>query len=401
MSARAATRLALLGLATCLVLAVGAVVFYGLSPSVEYASEAGPREIVVGLAIAFVAYATVGALIVSRRPDNRVGWLLLLVALGFEMESVADGYAAYTLVAEPGALPGGETAAWLSSWIWVPGLTLTTTLLLLLFPTGRLLSRRWRAVVALAVLAGTMLTLYGALAPEPVDTLEAVDVENPYGIVGIDAVVGAGWILLPLAALCSAAGLLFRYRRSRGEERLQLKWFVTAAVLLAVALIVGFMSGDAIGGNFIWLLVVAVAMIPVAVGIAIFKHGLYEIDLIIRRTLVYGVLSALLAGLYFGIVLALQAVFSSFTGGSDLAIAISTLAVAALFRPVRSGIQQIVDRRFYRAKYDAERTLEAFSARLRDEIDLDALADELRDVVQETMQPAHVSLWLRAPGVMR
>lgn len=396
MSVRTATRLALLGLAACLVLAVGALVFYGLSAGVEPSPEAGPREIGLGFTLAFLAYTTVGALISSRRPENRVGWLLLLVGLGFELQSVADGYGAYTIVARPGALPGGEIATWLASWIWVPVVTLTTSLLFLLFPNGRLLSRRWLWVVALAAVGGTLLTLYGALAPGPIDSWRAVDVENPYGVQGADSVAGAGWLLVPLAALCSVISLLVRYRRSRGEERLQLKWFATAAVLLAASLIVGWLSGEAIAVHFVWALVVAVAAIPIAVGIAIFKHGLYEIDLIIRRTLVYGVLTAGLAGLYFGIVVALQQIFSSFAGGSDLAIAGSTLAVAALFRPGRHRVQALVDRRFYRRRYDAARTLDAFSARLREEIDLDQLGTELRTVVRDTMQPAHVSLWLRA-----
>ena len=398
MSRRAAEALALAGWAACLALAVGAIVFYGLSSSVEASGQGGPREVEVGFALAFLAYATVGALVSFRRPENRVGWLLLLVALGFEMQGVASGYAAYALVAQPGALPGGQIAAWLAGWIWVPGLTLTTTLLFLLFPDGRLLSRRWLPIVALAALGGTLLTLYGALTPGPIDELQAVDVENPFGVDGAEAFFGAGWLLLPLAVLCSAISLVPRFRRSRGEERLQLKWFVTAATFLGATLIVGFMLGENVSPTIIsWALAAAAATVPIAVGVAIFKHRLYEIDLIIRRTLVYGVLSALLAGLYFGIVIALQQVFSSFAGGSDLAVAGSTLAVGTLFRPARARIQRLVDRRFYRRKYSAEQTLQAFSARLRDEIDLDALATELRSVVGETMQPAHVSLWLREP----
>lgn len=402
MSRQAVGRLALAGWTASLVLAVGAIVFYGLSPSAEPSSEWGSRELQVGLALAFLAYATVGALVASRRPENRVGWLLLVAALGFEIQGIAMGYAAYALVAEPGALPGGEIAAWLAWWIWVPGLTLTTTLLFLLFPDGRLLSRRWLAVAVLAAVLGTLGTVSSALETGPVDLLQAVDVENPFGVDGADDVATVtGWLLLLLAA-CSAISLVLRYRHLRGEERLQLKWFVAAAVLLAATVIGVFLSTDyastTVNSAMGWAFVVALAAVPIAIGVAVFKHRLYEIDLIIRQTLVYGVLSALLAGLYFGIVLALQEVFSSFAGGSDLAIAVSTLAVAALFRPVRGRIQGIVDRRFYRQRYDATQTLEAFGARLRQEIDLDSLSAELRAVVSETMQPAHVSLWLRSGG---
>ena len=178
MSARNGSRLALLGWAACLVLAVGAIVFYGLSSSVEPIREFGARQTHVGLALAFLAYATVGALVVFRRPENRIGWLLLLVALGMEIEVLVTEYAAYALVAQPGALPGGEIAAWLAWWIWVPSLVLATTFLFLLFPNGRLLSRRWVAVVVLAAVAGTLGTVTGALSPGPVDFLEAVDIEN-------------------------------------------------------------------------------------------------------------------------------------------------------------------------------------------------------------------------------
>ena len=241
MSARNGSRLALLGWAACLVLAVGAIVFYGLSSSVEPIREFGARQTHVGLlALAFLAYATVGALVVFRRPENRIGWLLLLVALGMEIEVLVTEYAAYALVAQPGALPGGEIAAWLAWWIWVPSLVLATTFLFLLFPNGRLLSRRWVAVVVLAAVAGTLGTVTGALSPGPVDFLEAVDIENPFGVARADDVATlTGWLFLPVVAI-SAVSLLLRYRRSRGEERLQLKWFVATAVLLATT----FRHGD-------------------------------------------------------------------------------------------------------------------------------------------------------------
>jgi hypothetical protein len=235
-------------------------------------------------------------------------------------------------------------------------------------------------------------TAPGQLEP-PVEAFE-----NPLAFTSNDGYVT---LVFPIIAIClvcvglAAISLLLRFRRSRGDERQQFKWLAASAGLLLVLMPIQYVfEFSGVAGAFFTVVLFA---LPVSVGIAILRYRLYEIDRIVNRAVVYGALSALLAGIYFGIVLAMQKVFSSFTGGSDLAIAVSTLAVAALFRPVRRRIQEIVDRRFYRAKYDAQETLEAFNARLRDEIDLDSLSGEIRAVVQETMQPAHVSLWLRTP----
>lgn len=389
MSARTAPRLAWSLWALSVALAASAVSLFALTRSVQIGDVR--RDVALVAALSFLAYSTVGALIVSRLPGNRIGWLFLVAGLSAELLSAAEGYAAYALLVEPGSLPGGVWAAWLRGWGGALSYALAATFLLLLFPTGRLPSRRWRPVAWLAGASLFLMAAGGAVAPGDVQDFPAT---NPVGIEALSLLDSSGfaWAGLMLSIPASVACAVVRFRKARGDERQQLKWFAASALLLIVFLL-GLDSASPLG----LAAVLASLGLPVATGIAIFKYRLYDLDLIVRRTLVYGVLSALLAGLYFGIVIALQQVFSSFAGGSDLAIAASTLAVAALFRPVRGRIQALVDRRFFRRRYDAQRTLEAFSARLRDEIDLEALAAELRAVVQETMQPAHVSLWLRRP----
>ena len=263
----------------------------------------------------------------------------------------------------------------------------------LLFPTGHLLSRRWRAVawlgavsllvmaVGIAVKPGTLETISGAEKP--------VEVDFP-----LFTQSDWAWPAAILALLLALVSMFVRYRTSGPVERQQLRWFLAAAPIFIVSffLIGSFTDALSVVGAL------GLASLPIAAGIAIFRYHLYDLDVVVRRTLVYGVLTAGLAGLYFGIVIALQQIFSGFTRGNDLAIAGSTLAVAALFRPVRRRIQAFVDRRFYRRRYDAEQTLDAFNARLRDEVDLDELAADLAAVVRETMQPSHVSVWLRDSG---
>jgi hypothetical protein len=343
-----------------------------------------------------LAFALVGGILTIKRPGNLVGWALSLAGVGLLLGGVLSSYAELALLAKPEAgLPAGAAAAAIAAGNWTP-LMAGVFLLLLVFPSGRLPSPRWRRVARLVLIGFAAVWLVISTAPGHLDPpFEAY--ENPLAVTSSKGYIVVIFPIIGVCLVCVAATaghLLLRFRRSRGDERQQFKWFAASAGLLLVSLpfSAAFNYSDVAGAVF----GVALIALPVSVGIAIFRYRLYEIDLIVRRTLVYGVLSALLAGLYFGIVLALQAVFSSFAGGSDLAIAISTLAVAALFRPVRGRVQEIVDRRFYRSKYDAQKTLQAFNARLRDEIDLDALAVELRAVVQETMQPAHVSLWLRS-----
>jgi hypothetical protein len=391
LSSRRAARLAwtLCGLATAatVLAAVLDILISGASHEVPADLDVGTGDLVWPLVV--LGFAFVGALIAARHPGNAVGWIFGAGAVAFSLSGLAEAYAIYTLFADPGGLlGGGETSAWLSVWVWVLGGVPLITLFPLLFPNGRLLSSRWRPVIWAALAALVSLSVGIAFAPGTFDDLPGV--ENPYGVGGVagdlfSAMQQLGWVLLILSLIASATSLVLRFRRSRGVERLQIKWVAAAGVVLvACFLLWEVWEGLAPLGIFAMVL---------AAGIAILRHRLYDIDVVINRTLVYGALTATLAATYVGLVLLLQLLLSP---GSDLAIAGSTLAVAALFRPARVRFQAVVDRRFYRRKYDAQRTLEGFAGHLRDEVELDSLSAALRTVVAETMEPAHVSLWLRA-----
>jgi hypothetical protein len=346
------------------------------------------------MALAFVG---VGLLLTTKRPRNLVGWALSLAGIGLLVGGALDGYARLALLAKPEAgLPGGAAAAALSGGSWTP-LMAGVFLLLVTFPGG-VPSPRWRPVVKL-VLAGSALIWAGiSLAPGPLDPpFEAF--ENPL------APTSGEWSLLaifPVIAACllsvaaAAVDLLRRFRRSRGDERQQFKWFAASAALLLLGLpVAAAFNYSALAGV---AFAVALIALPVSVGVAVLRYRLYELDRIVSKTLVYGALTVILGAGYAGLVLAGQWASSSFAGGSSLAIAVSTLAVAALVLPLRRRLQRVVDRRFYRRRYDAQRTLEAFGTRLREQVELDALAADLRAVVDETMGSAHVSLWLRRGG---
>lgn len=344
-------------------------------------------------------FATVGALVASRRPGNSVGWLLIAVALAFTVQSFSTVY-----VRTP-SHPGYVAVAWFADLMWYVGFV-PPAILLLVFPNGRLPSSRWQAVVWLGATALAASIVGTAFGPGELSVGKAV--QNSLGTHGTAAEVMMALavlaqILILVFFLLAASSLIVRFRRSRGVERQQLKWFTFASLLtvggLAVAVIGELLPGAwrqavaAVGWTtFLFALLIG---IPAATGIAILRHQLYDIDVVINRTLVYGALTLSLAVAYLGSVLMLRLLLSPLTGESDLAVAGSTLAVAALFRPARARIQTVVDQRFYRARYDAKRTLEAFSARLRDELDLEALGTDLRTVVHDTMQPRSVSLWVR------
>jgi hypothetical protein len=340
-----------------------------------------------------LAFATVGALVASRRPRNPIGWLLLLAGLSYTLGGVTVDAAEH---GEPGAW--NTLAAWVGAWIWMAGIGPVATFGLLLFPDGHLPSRRWRPVAWLA--GGGLAALLIGLATAP-GRFEDLEVANPTGLDAVpwlpDLLTTAGGAALILALVGSIASLRARYRSGRPEERQQLKWLLYAGALVLTGVLVSLpiesLGGDAAVNVSNAITSVTVATLPVAMGIAILRHRLYDIDLVIRRTLVYGVLTATLAGAYLGSVLLVGLA----VGRSGLAVAVSTLAVAALFRPALGRIQGAVDRRFYRRRYDAVLTLDAFGGRLREELDLEALAADLRDVVEDTVQPAHVTLWLRSP----
>jgi hypothetical protein len=348
--------------------------------------------------------ATVGAIVASRRPENPVGWLLCLSGVAVSTSTFTSLYAVYALLARTGTLPAGEASAWIAAWILpiIIGLQISY---LLLFPTGRLPSRRWRwlawltgafVVVGMITSAFSSDAYLGALGP----------IRNPLGIEGFTDV----WrfVLVTMAPLlygATALSVLMRLRRAGGVERQQLKWFAYAVAIYAAATALNVATLTIDGPRWFALtgVVIFTAAGPattIAIGIAILRYRLYDIDLIINRTVVYGSLSAMLVALYFGGVAIAQAIIQALTGREDLpqlAIVASTLVIAALFNPLRQRIQSFIDRRFYRSKYDAAKTLEAFSVKLRDETDLGALSNDLVGVVRETMQPEHVSLWLRTP----
>jgi hypothetical protein len=349
-----------------------------------------------------LAWAPVGAVVASRRPGNAIGWLFCGVGVGLAVAGTAYAYALYALYGVSEALPAGTTAAWLTSWLLVAAVFIGPVYLFFLFPDGRFLSRRWR-IFALLLLAFTVVSLAGSALSPDLFSDAYPGFTNPIGVGGdsgrvLGALDNAGKLLAPSVFIGAAAAMIVRFRRAGETERQQLKWVAFVAVFTALAVPVAFVSGNGPLSFVAWSLVlVGLFAIPVAAGMAILRYRLYDIDRVINRTLVYALLSASLGVVYIGTVLLLQTLMSTFTSGSGLAVALSTLAVAALFRPARSRIQEAVARRFYRHNYDAARTLENFSARLRDEVDLDALGSELRAVVSETMQPTHVSLWIRAP----
>ena len=348
------------------------------------------------LLVGFSAFMVVGALIVAHRPGNAIGWLFSAIALLAFTGQLASEYATYAYVTRPGPLPGATLAAWYGSWPWWLVLALTLVFTPLLFPTGRLLSPRWRPVAWLAGVTTAVLTAVTSLRTE-LGTVEDQVVANPIGVAAVgnpekSPIIPVLIVLLGVLATAAFGSLVLRFRRSRGEERQQLKWFTYASALLPLAGLDDFLPapvGDLLFG-------VPIVFLPVAAGIAILRHRLYDIDRLINRTLVYGSLTAILGLVYAGVVLILGQVFGGVTEDPpSWAVAGATLAVAALFQPARRRIQEVVDRRFNRRKYDAAETIDTFGARLRDQVDLDTLSSELLAVVDQTMQPTRVVLWLR------
>jgi hypothetical protein len=355
-----------------------------------------PLADTVALLLAFTAFMVVGALIVAHRPGNAIGWIFSAAGLLAVTGALAEEYANYAYLTRPGSPPGAIVAAWYASWAWYPTVFLALLFTLLFFPTGRLLSPRWRPV---AWLAGAAMAGFTALAAlkSSLGVEEGRVVSNPIGMAGLqnpeESTVGVVLLnLLLLMAVLAFVSLVIRFRRSRGDERQQLKWFTYAGALVPLAAL-----GDLLPVAVSNLVVAAqLAFLPVAVGIAILRYRLYDIDRLINRTLVYGLLTVLLAGVYASAVLVLGQLFGGLRAEPPgWVVAGATLAVATLFQPARRRIQLAVDRRFNRRRYDAAKTIQAFSARLREELDLDTLSAELLAVVETTMQPTTASLWLR------
>jgi hypothetical protein len=350
------------------------------------------------ISVLVLAFSTVGALVASRRPENPIGWLFLSGAFIWILGELALEYGVYALITAPGALPVAEWMAWFGGWARGVGWFLIVLFLLLLFPDGRLPSPRWRPVQWAAVGYVAYFTLVVWLVPVSQDSrLEFV--RNPLGVdLEITNLLGdILYLTLPLVLLASGSAVIARLGRSKGDERQQLKWFAYAVGIMVVVFVLWFsliLMGSALAGASVFT--VPLIGLPVAVGVAILRYRLYDIDILINRTLVYGTLTATLALTYFVGIVVLQQLFISLTGQkSTLAVVASTLLIAALFNPLRRRIQRFIDRRFYRRKYDTRKILERFSTKLRDETDLDALKDELVGVARETMQPKHASVWLR------
>jgi hypothetical protein len=425
MSARATSWLAWGLWLLCVALISFALLFYFLASPTPATDT--PPTLTALFGILSLAFPTVGALVASRRPENPIGWIFCGTGLLTGVQAFASGYADYALLEHTGSLPGGEFLAWISRWIGVSVLPLAGALLVLLFPNGKLLSRNWQPVVWIAACGSAMLALSAALAPGPLSFQPSFD--NPLGLGGaigklgpsesgplfdqpslakpadtkintggvVEILLRVGFFFVLVSWLFSVAGMITRMDQARGEERQQLKWFVYTVALLVVgflAALLGF-GQHSVAWN---IGIAAFNFLPIAAGIAILRYHLYDIDVVINRTLVYGVLTAALALVYVGSIVLLQGLFRALTGEtSQLAVVASTLAIAALFVPLRQRVQAFIDRRFYRRKYDVAKTLQAFNTRLRDDVDLDNVADDLVEVVKETMQPAHVTLWLRPP----
>jgi hypothetical protein len=413
MSARAASRLGWSAWVLCIALSgftlTLAILSTGLEPrasGLDGNPSAGGTVTAGVYFVAVAAFATVGAFVIWRRPGNAIGWVFLAIGAAVSVRVGAAQYAEYSLLVRPGSLPGGRFAVSLGEALSTMMFALLG-LALLLFPDGRLPSRRWRKLLWILGAAALFGVVGLGLRPGRFAETAWFDAfSNPLGVGSdpepFDALGGLAWVLATSGLVACGVAMVRRMRRARGIERLQLKWIAFAASLFAVGfLVISITFFVELSGSIIDPLRTAVlgfgfCTIPIAAGIAILRYRLYDIDVVINRTLVYGALTATLAGVYIGSVLLLQLLLRPLTADSNLAIAGSTLAVAALFRPARARIQGAVDRRFFRRKYDAARTLERFGTHLRDEVALDSLSAELRSVVVETMQPSHVSLWLRA-----
>jgi hypothetical protein len=362
-----------------------------------FGGETNDANVVSNL-VTLLTFSVVGAIIASRHPRNTIGWLFCSVGVTIGLNSFAGDYAEFWIASGFGMSGLGETAAWFSSWAWILLTYVPTSFVLLLFPDGRLPSPRWRPVAWGAALGIAGVVVGYALKAGPLEDFPQI--ANPYGVDGpiVGMVRVAGSVVAAGSLVASAISLIVRMRHAGSEQRQQIKWLAYGGTVVVGTICVSGLINlwsvpvGIVVGN------VALLGLPIFTGIAIVRHHLYDIDLLINRTLVYGSLTTMLIAVYVGGIVLSQRVFVGLTGQAELpqlAIVASTLLIAALFAPLRRRIQGVVDRRFYRQKYDARKTLDAFNARLRDETDLGTLSDELIGVVKETMQPEHVSLWLR------
>ena len=340
--------------------------------------------------------ATAGLLVARRHPRNSIGWMLLVAGLFSGFGGFVQEYATRAVIIAPGSLPAAVPLAWIGSWSWTFSSGPMLTLVPQLFPTGRPLTRRWIPLVWAG--AGFIPLAFFLFALRPGPTENATFIENPLALSGAyadarSALQNPLGAVMALIVAASGTALAVRFRRARGAERQQLKWMVSSAVTCAIAF--ASMVATNTSKPTQVLMVGAFMTIPVAIGIAITRYRLYDIDVLINRALVYGATTAGIAISFFAGIVVLQALLRPLTSGSEVAVAASTLLSFALFQPLRRRVQDAVDRRFYRSRYDAARTLDDFSVRLRDQVALDAVRLDLLDAVRDTVQPAHSSLWLR------
>jgi hypothetical protein len=374
-----------------------------VAPSGDVVEAISIRQ--TSLWLACLLSATMGALIASLRPRNPIGWWLGVLALAFTANVFGSVYARYAIVRNPGALPHGDLALWLAEWCIGP-MFIALICLLLLFPSGRLRSSHYKPVLGLAIAAVAFFQGERVFTPGPIETTPFSIPNNPFAISWMPSFGGRGTVGLLLygaTLVVAVVGLIYRLRRARGVERQQLKWFVFGAawfplIMISPTLVAlgypadGLLTRDVIPVAYY----VIILLVLVAMTIGILQYRLFDIDVIINRTLVYGIVTALLAGAFAALSIVTQRLTLAVTGQeSEVAVVLAALVVTALFQPLRARVQILVDRRFYRSKYDAARTLEQFAGQVRDEVELDHLRSVLVAVVDETMQPAHVSLWIR------
>ena len=402
MTDRVAARVAwgLFGFAALIFL--GGLWFFVLNRSTHYEGVASSDSFATGI---FIAFAAVGAPVSAKQPRNPIGWILLAIGLGWSVYAVLIGYSLYGVVTSPGSVPRPDLALAVINVGWLPGIGLMGTFLLLLFPTGRPPSPRWRPLAWCSMFVVVVGPVLGLFVPGTFANIGFPDIVNPLGIEPLrpvaEPLAAIVVLLLVVCIVGSVASLIGRFRRSFGRDRLQMKWLAAGGSGVAVCYVgsalLHFVEGS---DDASWLAVVdqvavlSFLLIPIAIGIAILRYRLFDIDRIINRTLVYGALTATLGIAYVSVVTVLQRLSAPLTHDNTQAVAGSTLAVAALIRPARRRIQRFIDRRFYRAKFNAQRAIDDFSAQLREEVDLQALARDLLGVVDEALKPAHSSLWL-------
>jgi len=404
MSARTVRYISWVVLPVAVALMIGRIYLSTLNRAADVPLAAGIAASTL-LELVVIGFLALGLLVAYRRPRNPVGWIIVSAVMTGLVSDFVESYAIYALFTDPGSIPGGEVMAWASNWIFIPVIFAAPAMLFLLFPDGRLLSRRWKPVFWIVILTTGAAMVSAFLQPvlneAPFDGIvNPIVADPPRALLAILSSIG--WPGMAASFLVAAFAMILRLRRSRGVERQQLKWLAAAAAVLPLASAAGvasyYLGYEWIAGSLTLFSIIPIFLVA---GIAILRYRLYDIDVVINRTLVYGSLTATLVALYFGAVVSLQYVFRALTGQEQqpqLAVVVSTLAIAALFGPLRRRIQSFIDRRFYRSKYDAAKTLSALTARSRDETDLDTLGGDLVSVVRETMQPEHVSLWLRDPS---